>query len=403
MAKGLTDISIRNLKAGSVRREIPDPGARSLYVVVQPSGRKSFAIRYRLHGKSVKLTLTPGITLAAARKAAAVAMYEVSQGRDPAAERRMQREKAERSKADTLRSVAEEYLAREEKRLRSIGQRKRIFERFAFPVLGGGRPIGDIRRKDIVRLLDHIEDKHGARMADYSLACLSRLFNWFAARDDEFISPIVRGMKRQKPGEHARQRVLTDDELCRVWRTAETWDGPFGAFVRFLLLTSARRSEAAQMTWSEIDGTDWLLPASRNKAKHDLLRPLSGAAMAILDTLPRFAGSDLVFTNNGRQPFGNVSEVKARFDKACGIVGYTIHDLRRTSRSLLSRANVVPDHAERCLGHVVGGVRGVYDRHEFYKEKKVAFEKLAAQIERIINPPEGEVADMAAERSKRRR
>jgi hypothetical protein len=64
-----------------------------------------------------------------------------------------------------------------------------------------------------------------------------------------------------------------------------------------------------------------------------------------------------------------------------------IHDLRRTARSLMSRAGVLSDHAERAIGHVIGGVRGIYDLHEFYSEKRAAFEALASQIDRIVNPP----------------
>jgi integrase len=386
-ANALTDIAIRNLKPAATRREIPDPGARGLYVVVQPSGRKSFAVRYRFLGAPRKLTLTPGIPLAAARKLAADAMYEVSQGRDPADARKAAVEKAERAKADTLRSVAEEYLARERKRLRSISQRERIFERLIYPILGGGRQIGDIRRKDIVRLLDHIEDKHGSRMADYALACVRRLFNWHAVRDDEFTSPIVRGMTRQSAKKHARTRVLSDDELRRVWKAASATEGPFPAFVKFLLLTSARRSEAAAMTWAELDDADWTLPAARNKTAVDLVRPLSKTAQAILAGRPHIDDCAFVFTSDGRKALAGFSRLKEKFDAICGVADWTIHDLRRTARSLMSRAGIHPDIAEQCLGHVIRGVRATYDRHAYHPEKQQAFEALATEIGRIVNPP----------------
>jgi integrase len=386
MARALTDIAIKNFKPAAVRREIPDPGAHGLYAVVQPTGRKGFCVRYRFFGVPRKLTLPAGVTLAQARKLAADAMYEVSQGRDPADTRKAEVEKAERARADTLRSVAEEYLAREGKRLRTIDQRERIFEKLIYPVLGSGRQIGSIRRKDVIRLLDHIEDNHGQRMADYSLACLSRLFNWHAVRDDEFTSPIVRGMRRQNPKQHARTRVLSDDELRRVW--AASAERPFPAYVKFLLLTAARRNEAAAMTWAEIDGSDWTLPAARNKTGVDLVRPLSKAAQAILAAQPHIVDCPFVFTSDGRNALGSFSRQKQRFDAACGVSGWTLHDLRRTARSLMSRADISPDHAERCLGHVIGGVRETYDRHEYHTEKQRAFEALAAQIERIVNPPQ---------------
>jgi integrase len=397
MTRALTDIAIRNLKPTAARQEVPDPGARGLYVVVQPSGRKGFAVRYRFFGQPRKLTLPAGITLAAARKLAADAMYEVSQGHDPADARKAEVEKAERARADTLRSVVEEYLGREGKRLRTIDQRKRIFKQLVYPVLGSGRQIDSIKRKDVIRLLDHIEDKHGTRTADYALACLSRLFNWHAVRDDEFTSPIVRGMRRQNAKQHARTRVLSDDELRRVWATASA-EGPFPAYVKFLLLTSARRTEAAAMIWNEIDGGDWILPAARNKTGVDLVRPLSKAAQEILAVRPHIVGCPFVFTGDGRNALGGFSWRKQRFDAACGVTDWTIHDLRRTARSLMSRAGVCPDHAERCLGHVIGGVRETYDRHAYHTEKEKAFEALAAQIERIVNPPQGDVVPLRGRR-----
>src|SRR5262249_28097115 len=144
--------------------------------------------------------------------------------------------------------------------------------------------------------------------------------------------------------------------------------------VKFLLLTGARRTEAARMTWSEISGADWTLPAARNKVKVDLIRPLSAAAQATIAQLPRIGRQGFVFTNGGDRPIRNFSKSKRRLDRAAGVTGWTLHDLRRTARSLMSRAGVLNDHAERCLGHVMGGVRGTYDPNEFLEEKRRAFE-----------------------------
>jgi integrase len=135
------------------------------------------------------------------------------------------------------------------------------------------------------------------------------------------------------------------------------------------------------MKWDEIDGSDWTLPAARNKTKVDLVRPLSKAAQAILPGLPK-AGE---FVWLGTKPITSFTNLKAAFDKATRTKGWTLHDLRRTARSLMSRAGVPTDHAERCLGHVIGGVRGVYDRHEYHREKAQAFEALAGLIERIVS------------------
>jgi integrase len=385
MAKTLTAISIEKLKPGTERREIPDPGARGLYVVVQPSGTKSFAVRYRYGGVPKKLTLQPGISLAAARKAAADALFEVQQGRDPAEIKKAAQAKAVAARADTLRAVAEEYLNRERDKLRTIDQRRATFERLIFPKLGA-RPIAEIKRSEIVRLLDQVEDERGGRMADEVLATLRKLMGWHAARDDEFKSPIVRGMARTKPKERARKRILSDDEIRLVWTAAAAMSGPFGAFIQFTLLTATRRNEAADISRSELVGDDWLIPAARYKGKHDHLIPVSAAAQAVLARLPKIAGCEYIFSTDGKRSIGGFSKFKAAFDKVCGVTDWRLHDLRRSARSLMSRAGVPTDHAERALGHVIGGVRETYDRYEYRDEKKQAFEALAAQLVRIVDP-----------------
>ena len=112
----------------------------------------------------------------------------------------------------------------------------------------------------------------------------------------------------------------------------------------------------------------------------------------MLSQLPRIAGSPLVFTTDGVRPLGGFGQRKTRFDARCGVKDWVIHDLRRTARSLLSRAGVPVDHAERCLGHAIPGIRGVYDKHQYRPEMLHAYEALSAQIERIVDPQPNVVA-----------
>jgi integrase len=179
----------------------------------------------------------------------------------------------------------------------------------------------------------------------------------------------------------ARSRILTDDELRSIWKA--TADYPvFGPMLQFILLTATRRYEAGHMGWAEIEDGVWTIPAARYKTKIDHVIPLSKLALSVL---PERNG-EFVFSGNGRQAIGNYGHHKQAIDAASGVSGWVVHDLRRTARSLLSRAGIASDHAERCLGHVIGGVRGVYDRHLYLEEKRIAFEALASQIDRIINP-----------------
>jgi integrase len=149
------------------------------------------------------------------------------------------------------------------------------------------------------------------------------------------------------------------------------------------------------MAWREIENGDWTLPAARNKAKVELIRPLSKSALAAIKPFQR---DGYVFsTDDGKTPISGFSKFKRAFDKASGSNGWSLHDLRRTARSLLSRAGVPSDHAERCLGHVIGGVRGTYDRHEYHDEKRKAFEALASLLDRILKPAKN-VTEIAARR-----
>jgi integrase len=379
----LTDRFVQNAKSRVGQSEYFDDTTRGLALRVSKAA-KSWCFHYTTSGTRKRLTLGtyPATTLSKARTLATEARGLLEAGDDP---------RTITAAAESLKAICEEYLSREGSKLRTAQERQKTFNRLVYPILGA-KKIDAIRRSDIVRLLDQIEDERGPVMADKTLALLSKVFSWHASRSDEFRSPIVRGMRRSKPNERARERILTDDELRMVWKRTEV-NGVFGAFVRFILLTSARRSEAAEMTWGEVKDGVWTLPASRNKAKVDLVRPLSRMA---LDQFVKTKAKFVFPTQNGK-PINDFGKHKSDFDKASGVKGYTLHDLRRTARSLMSRAGVSSDVAERCLGHVIGGVRGVYDRHEYFEEKKRAFELLAGQIDRIVSP-KANVVPMRGER-----
>jgi integrase len=345
---------------------------------------KSWTFHYTL-GKRRRLTLGayPSISLVIARTRADEARAAVATGEDPRSV----------SGGDTLQAICEEYMRREGDKLRTVKWRRGVLDRHVYPILGQ-RPIGEIKRSEIVRLLDQIEEGSGAVMATQTLAIIRKIMNWHATRSDDFLSPVVRGMARTNRSELARDRVLTDDELRKVWTTRS---GVFSDYVRFLLLTAARRNEVSEMTWGEVGGGDWTLPAKRNKTGLDLVRPLSRSAQAILEGLPKAQGF-VWSTNGGAKAIAGFTKYKDRLDKASGTQGWTLHDLRRTARSLMSRAGVPTDHAERCLGHVIGGVRGVYDRHEYHREKAQAFEMLAQEIGRIVEGGSAKVVPMRGKR-----
>jgi integrase len=358
-------------------------------LVVHAAGNRSYVVQYRANRISRRITISGVLPLDQARREARIILGAVAKGHDPLNERRAKQAAA----ANTLQAVADEYFQREGGRIRTTARRRSLLQRLVFPTLGT-RQIGSIKRSEIVRLLDRIEDNAGPVQADMVLAFLRRVMNWHASRSDDFNSPIVRGMARNAA--RARDRILSDDELQAVWRAAEGMPDPWGRFTRFLLLTATRRNEPARMQWSEVKDAIWTIPHHRykmaNTRSSDMVFPLSSAAQRILDELPRVKGCPFVFTTDGKHPIAGFSKFKAKLDALSGISDWTLHDLRRTARSLMSRAGVDPDHAERCLGHVIRGQRGTYDRHTYQAEMLRAFEMLSAQLDRILNPQPNVVA-----------
>ena len=371
------------------------------------TGHESFVFQYRVPGSGVSRRMKldggwlryeadrekrtvesfKGTARAAAKREAEAVRGAIAQGRDPLAEMR----RATSESQNTFKAVAERYMGSDGSRLRSRGDRQRILEALVYPRLGS-RPINGIGRRDIVAMLDATEQENGPVQADHVLAVVRKIMNWHAARTDDFNSPIVKGMARTKPKERRRQRILTDEELRTVWKTAAAEKHPFSWLVRFLLLTATRRNEAARMSRNEVSGNDWIIPGPRHKSKRDFLLPLSGEATRLLKEIPAIGRKGLVFTNDGKTPISGFSKYKAAFDEASGTSGWTLHDLRRTARSLMSRSGCDPDHSELAMGHVLPTIRGTYDVHSYAKEKRAVAEALAAQIDRIVHPKKNVVA-----------
>ena len=418
MAKPLTAIAVAKARAGADRREFPDGGCRGLYLVVQTSGHLSWALRYRSRGRTVKFTLGPvligagaesanapqldtPLSLAAARELATRTLREVQAGRDPAEAKRRRREQQRAAEADTLQAICEEFLRREGPRLRTLSQRKADLE-LLYPSLGR-LPLDQIKRGQFKRAFDAITDQRSLKRAARVQRATKALLNWHGGRSD-YVSVLTGTKALISISEHARSHVPSDDDLKAIVLAAER-DELFGSYLLFTLLTATRRGESAGLRRSELspDGRVWIIPAARYKSKRDTVVPLSVAAQKILASMPVRPGGDYVFSADGASALGNYAARKAVFDAACGVRGWVIHDLRRAGRTLLSRAGVTSDIAERCLGHAMVGVRGVYDRHAYEAEKRDAFEALARMVEDIVRPPAATVVPIRRANAGRRR
>jgi integrase len=399
MAKKLTALSVENAQpkhvAGApVRTEIPDSGCPGLFLVVQPSGAKSWAVRYRFNRKPRKLTLDGGgavMTLAAARAAAAGALYQIAQGDDPAAAKQTARIKVVEQETlraqDSVEKLVGEFIRLHGPKIRSntLAQYESVVRRFIVPAWRS-RTVHDIRKRDIIALIEPIAVEH-PYMADRLLGVIHKFFAWLVARDVVATNPAS-GV--EMPGtEVARERFLDDVEIVQLWAACEG-DLIFGAAIRVMLLVGARRSEVAEMRWSEIDTAAriWTLPATRSKNRRAHTVPLCTLAWEIINAVPRIAGCDFVFSTTGEGPIANFHHIKDRLDAKLNFAEpWVIHDLRRSCASGLQRLGVRVEVIEAALGHLSGSFRGIvgtYQRHDFADEKRVALQRWADHIEQLV-------------------
>ena len=206
---------------------------------------------------------------------------------------------------------------------------------------------------------------------------------------------VTAELTRQPPNDaKPRDRILDDGEIRKVWQAPSA--GTFGAFVKMLLLTAQRRGAVRQMRWDHVsvDGV-WEIPKEEREKGNAGSLKLPAQALSIIVTQPRISGNPYVFAGRGDGSINGISKAKVAVDKRSGVADWTLHDLRRSSRSLLSRCGVRPDVSERLMGHALPGVERIYDRFAYSDEKADALKRLAALIDEINNgEPSGKVVKM---------
>ena len=293
---------------------------------------------------------------------------------------------------DTFKAVAERWIKAhvDVKKLRSKPEIVRNLTKYIYPKLGNEKFVS-IKRSQVSDLLDFIADNHGRSQADASLSIIRTICKWYAPNSDHYVSPIVEGMDRdtRDAKDKARSRILTDDELRAVWGAADRY-GSFGAILKLGLLTAQRREKVGSMRWDQIEGHVWTVPQGhREKGTGGSLK-LPAMAVEIIAQQSRIVGNPFVFASGESTKFANWSMAKWKLDSELKLPHWTIHDLRRTARSLMSRAGVLPYIAERTLGHVIGGVEGIYYRHSYDVQKADALQRLANLIGTILDPTTGD-------------
>ena len=383
--KTLNDNGVAALASRDKPYAHPDPELPGHYIRIQPTGAKTFvAVARAPSGKQVWHTV------------GASTLYSINEAREKVREAiKAIKDGEDRSGPEAFETVAEAWFKRhvEAKELISAHILRSNLDRHLIAAWKG-RDFKSIRRGDVAALLDKIEDANGPAAADFTLAAIRMICSWYETRNENYSSPIVRGMRRTNAKERARARIMNDDELREVWTAAEA-NGTFGAFIRVALLTAQRREKILAMRWDDLNWEtgEWTIPQAKREKNTAGSLILPQAALNIITAQPRFASNRYVFAGNGANLIGGISGRKKQFDaKLTNVAPWTVHDLRRTARSLISRAGVRPDIAERVLGHAINGVKGVYDRHSYRDEKAYALNALAGLIDTIINPTDNVIA-----------
>jgi integrase len=384
------------------RRDLEYNGAGGLYLTIGHTGVMTWSFRYTRARtlRKFKIGRYPATSIKMARAAARDLGVEVEKGGDPQADRvRAQYALAAPTPAvRTVSMVAEEFLRRhtdERNGERWSKEVRRILAKDILPVIGA-KPIAEVAKADIRDMIDRIADGDGKRapapiQANRVLSVCAKLCRWSLGRDYIAVDPTA-GLP--KPGnETKRGRVLSDDELARVWRAASELGYPFGPAIKLLVLTGCRREEVGAMKWSEIgfvkwmetdrtiEAMAWTLPASRAKNRLEHITPLSPTAVTVLASVPRCG--DLAFTTNGKAPISGWSKAKLHLDRMSGVTDWVLHDLRRCISTWMNENGTDPHIAEACLGHIVKGVGGVYNKAAYLPQKRLALELWAKHVEEI--------------------
>ena len=396
---GLTDLTVRKMVPQKRRYEVSD--GKGLFIRVAPSGKKSWIFRYPFDGIYRRMTLGqyPGVSLAEAREKHGKAMMDIQRSIDPGEE--LQAIKAKRKAAPTFSDLLDEIWEVEMQHKKSGGATRKLLEKNAAPTWGK-RKVADIKRRDIVILLDKINQRapivrnrvHGA---------LSRLFNFAAERGVIEDSPCTR---IKKVPENRRSRVLNDEEIKLVWAALDLENKKIDIYrvsklaLKMILLTGQRPGEVCGMTWDELSEEGfWNIPGERMKNGEPNRVPLCPMALDVIEQARAFSieDCDFVFRSSYKPKQAMtrhaLTRAVARHWSDMGLTEkFTPHDLRRTLRTRLAELRVNDLVAEKVLGHKLQGMMAVYNQHSYDTEKRQALIKWEGKLQRITGLEQPEEA-----------
>ena len=337
----------------------------------------------------VLLGAYPLLTLGEARAAAREALTALLAGEHPRILVEAKRRAADAAAANTFAAVAARFVDLYVPTIKSGKLYTDRIRRELIPAFGE-RPIAELRRRDVIALLEDIAARSGKGAARGTLAVLSKLFNWAVARDIVESNPAASVKPDDILGKaKARDRLLADQELAAIWNAVDAVGEPFASVYRLLLLTGARYREVSDAAWADFDeaAATLTVPAGRAKGGDAMLIPLPPTAVALIAAMPRFSGPSLLHHLRSGA-ISSFSQAKARLDAALGgaVAPFVIHDFRRAVRSGLGRLAVPPVVAELVIGHQQRGIVGVYDRYSYLDEKRSALGRWEKRLLGIVVP-----------------
>lgn len=372
----LTAKILKQAKARAMQYEESDR-QDGLVLVVYPSGKKSWAVRYRsAEGKQRKEMLGPldEMSLTDARTAAKELMVRIAKGDDPSAKAK------DDASTMTVETAWERFMVdrHAQEKNRAADEVDRQFTAYVKPAIGHmllSKVTGPQVRKIV---LDRVAD--GSRiMANRVHATCAKFFKWATDRDRSLIETNPYAGYSKPAGETERDRVLSNVELAALWREAGKTAQPFGPLVRLLILTGQRRSEVTGVNGREIDTTraEWIIPSERAKNGDRHTVYLSPPALSELAKVKRIAGKEkLIFTTNGTSAYAGHHKAKVRMDAQLQFnEPWRIHDIRRTVTTGMAALGISASVVEAILNHRTGsraGVAGIYNRHDYADDMELA-------------------------------